>query len=131
MGELKQVAETQVEVSLVDRVKDLSRQVTLAGLGVVAKVEEVAAKVEEEGQKQYDKLLTAGQVARGEQAANDNKVVLVAVGLVETLKVEADKLKVEAKTEADKFKAEAEKFKVEAQKLFSDLVAAGEKRKAA
>jgi vacuolar-type H+-ATPase subunit H len=100
-------------------------------LGVVAKVEEIAAKVEEEGQKQYDKLLAVGQTVRGEQAANDNKVVLVAVGLVETLKVEADKLKIEAKTEADKFKAEAEKLKVEAQKLFSDLIAAGEKRKAA
>ena len=59
MGELKQVAETQAEISLVDRVKDLSNQVTLAGFGVVAKVEEVIAKVEEEGQKQYDKFLAA------------------------------------------------------------------------
>lgn len=113
MGELKDVAESQVEVKLVDRVKDLGNQVSLAGLGVVSKVEEVVAKVEEEGQKQLDKLVAAGQAARGEQAANDKKVVLVAVGLVETLKVEADKLKVEA------------------EKLFNDLVAAGEKRKAA
>ncbi|HMU88128.1 MAG TPA: hypothetical protein PKL69_10570 [Agitococcus sp.] len=113
MGELKDVAESQVEVKLVDRVKDLGNQVSLASLGVVSKVEEVVAKVEEEGQKQLDKLVAAGQAARGEQAANDKKVVLVAVGLVETLKVEADKLKVEA------------------EKLFNDLVAAGEKRKAA
>jgi len=131
MGELKQVAETQVEVSLVERVKDLGNQVALAGFGVVAKVEEVIAKVEEEGQKQYDKFLTAGQAARGEQAANDTKVVLVAVGLVETLKVEAEKLKGDVKGEADKLKVEAEKLKTDAQKLFSDLVAAGEKRKAA
>ena len=113
MGELKDVAESQVEVKLVDRVKDLGNQVSLASLGVVSKVEEVVAKVEEEGQKQLDKLVAAGQAARGEQVANDKKVVLVAVGLVETLKVEADKLKVEA------------------EKLFNDLVAAGEKRKAA
>jgi hypothetical protein len=115
MGELKDVAvaETQAEVKLVDRVKELSNQVTLAGLGVVSKVEAVVAKVEEESQKQLDKLVAAGQAARGEQAANDKKVVLVAVGLVETLKVEADKLKVDA------------------EKLFGDLVAAGEKRKAA
>ena len=113
MGELKDVAESQVEVKLVDRVKDLGNQVSLAGLGVVSKVEEVVAKVEEEGQKQLDKLVAAGQAARGEQAAGDKKVVLVAFGLVETLKVEADKLKVEA------------------EKLFNDLVAAGERRKAA
>lgn len=131
MGELKQVAETQAEVSLVDRAKELGNQVALAGFGVVAKVEEVIAKVEVEGQKQFDKLLAAGQAARGEQAATDKKVVLVAVGLVETLKVEADKLKVEVKGEADKLKADAEKLKADAQKLFDDLVAAGEKRKAA
>jgi hypothetical protein len=113
MGELKDVAESQVEIKLVDRVKDLGNQVSLASLGVVSKVEEVVAKVEEEGQKQLDKLVAAGQAARGEQAANDKKVVLVAFGVVETLKVEADKLKVEA------------------EKLFNDLVAAGEKRKAA
>ena len=131
MGELKQVAETQAEISLVDRVKDLSNQVTLAGFGVVAKVEEVIAKVEEEGQKQFDKLLAAGQVARGEQAANDSKVVLVAVGLVETLKVEAEKLKGDVKSETEKLKADAEKLKADAQKMFDDLVVAGEKRKAA
>lgn len=131
MGELKQVAETQADVGLVDRVKEIGGQVTLAGLGVVAKVEEVIAKVEVEGQKQFDKLLAAGQAARGEQAATDKKVVLVAVGLVETLKVEADKLKVEVKGEAEKLKADAEKLKADAQKLFDDLVAAGEKRKAA
>lgn len=113
MGELKDVSEVLAEVKLVDRVKELGSQVTLASLGVVAKVEEVVAKVEEEGQKQLDKLVAAGQTSRGEQAANDKKVVLVAVGLVETFKVEFDKLKTEA------------------EKLFDDLVAAGEKRKAA
>lgn len=114
MGELKDVAvEAQAELKLVNRVKELGNQVSLAGLGVVSKVEEVVAKVEEESQKQLDKLVAAGQAARGEQAANDKKVVLVAVGLVETVKVEAEKLKVEA------------------EKLFGDLVAAGEKRKAA
>ncbi|PTQ89967.1 hypothetical protein [Agitococcus lubricus] len=131
MGELKEVAETQAEISLVDRVKELGQQVTLAGFGVVAKLEEVFAKVEEESQKQLDKLVAAGQVARGEQAAADKKVVLVAFGLVETVKAEADKLKVDVKGEAEKLKGEAEKLKADAQKLFSDLVAAGEKRKAA
>ena len=106
MGELKAVAETQAEVKLVDRVKDLGNQVYLAGLGLVA-------KVEEEGQKQLDKLQAAGQTARGEKAAADKKVVLVAFGLVETLKTEVESLKAEG------------------QKLFDDLVASGEKRKAA
>ena len=61
MGELKQVAETQAEISLVDRVKDLSNQVTLAGFGVVAKVEEVIAKVEEEGQPEHGSFSRDGQ----------------------------------------------------------------------
>jgi hypothetical protein len=103
MGELKNVAETQV--GLVERVKGLSNQVYLAGLGLVT-------KVEEEGQKQLDKLQAAGQAARGEKAAADKKVVLVAFGLVETLKTEVESLKTEG------------------QKLFGDLVASGEKRKA-
>jgi hypothetical protein len=105
MGELKNVAENQAEVKLVDRVKDLGNQVYLAGLGLVA-------KVEEEGQKQLDKLQAAGQAARGEKAAADKKAVLVAFGLVETLKTEVESLKAEG------------------QKLFGDLVASGEKRKA-
>ncbi len=111
MGELKDVAETQV--GLVDRVKDLGNQVYLAGLGLVA-------KVEEEGQKQLDKLQAAGQAARGEKAAADKKVVLVAFGLVETLKSEVETLK-----------SEVETLKAESQKVFGDLVASGEKRKAA
>ena len=83
MGELKNVAETQV--GLVERVKGLSNQVYLAGLGLVT-------KVEEEGQKQLDKLQAAGQAARGEKAAADKKAVLVAFGLVETLKTEVESL---------------------------------------
>ncbi|MDO8331569.1 MAG: phasin family protein [Fluviicoccus sp.] len=105
MGELKDVAENQTQVGLVDRVKDLGNQVYLAGLGLVT-------KVEEEGQKQLDKLQAAGQAARGEKAAADKKAVLVAFGLVETLKTEVESLKAES------------------QKLFGDLVASGEKRKA-
>jgi hypothetical protein len=105
MGELKDVAENQTQVGLVDRVKDLGNQVYLAGLGLVT-------KVEEEGQKQLDKLQAAGQAARGEKAAADKKAVLVAFGLVETLKTEVESLKAEG------------------QKLFDDLVASGEKRKA-
>ena len=73
----------------------------------------------------------AGQAARGEQAATDKKVVLVAVGVVETLKVEAEKLKGDVKSETEKLKADAEKLKADAQKMFDDLVVAGEKRKAA
>lgn len=131
MGELKEVAESQVETNLVDRVKDVSEQVYLASLGLVS-------LVQEESQKQLDKLVAAGQAARGEKAAADKKVVLVAFGLVETVKGEADKLKAEGdklvdkvKAEGEKLKAEGEKLKAEGLKLIDDLIAAGEKRKAA
>lgn len=150
MGELKEVAATEAEVKLVDRVKEIGNQVYLASLGVVA-------KVEEEGHKQYDKLLAVGQAARGEQAANDKTVVLVAFGVVETIKTESEKLVELVKTEGDKLaelvktesdklaekvkaekdkltekvKVEGEKLKADGQKLIDDLIAAGEKRKAA
>lgn len=134
MGELKQLSEEQK--GLVERVKDAGRKVYLANLGLVS-------KVEEEGKKQFDKVLAAGEQARGEEAAQSNKAVLVAFGVVETLKTEADKLILDADTLRAKFettraklqglnlKEEALSLKGEAQKLFDELVAAGEKRTAA
>lgn len=127
MGELKQLSEEQK--GLVERVKDAGRKVYLANLGLVS-------KVEEEGKKQYDKVLAAGEQARGAEAAQSNKAVLVAFGVVETLKTEADKLILDADSLRAKFEEAKQKLqelnlKDEAQKLFDELVAAGEKRSAA
>jgi polyhydroxyalkanoate synthesis regulator phasin len=125
MGELKNVATEQTK--LVERVKNIGQQFYLANLGLVS-------KVEEEGKKQIDKLVVAGEQARGEKAAATAKPVLAALGLVEVLKEEAQKLS------ADSLKAQFEELKTqlttlnlkeESLKLFDDLVAAGEKRKAA
>lgn len=144
MGELKQISEEQAK--LVERVKSLTQQVYLANLGLVA-------KIETEGKKQIDKLLEAGAKVRGE--APTTKPLLAAFGLIEVLKEEALKLKDEAlklaeeaqklstesvKTQVNELKAqitslklkeESLKLKEEGLKLFDELVAAGEKRKAA
>lgn len=125
MGELKQVSEQQQ--GLVERVKSIGEQVYLANLGLVA-------KAEEEGKKQYDKLLAAGTEARAEKAAESSKALLVAAGLVQVIKTEADKLKAEGlklQVETVKQKLTGLNLKEESQKLFDELVAAGEKRKAA
>lgn len=125
MGELKQLSESQQ--GLVERVKSLGQQIYLANLGL-------AAKVEEEGKKQYDKVVAAGTETRGEQAEATSKVVLVAVGLVEVIKSEAEKLRAEGlkpQVDAIKQRLTGLKLKEETQKLFDELVAAGEKRKAA
>lgn len=125
MGELKQLSEQQQ--NLVDRVKSIGQQIYLANLGL-------ASKVEAEGKKQYDKIVAAGTESRGELAAASSKAVLVAVGLVEVLKSEAEKLKGEGlKQQVDSIKQRLTglKLKEETQKLFDDLVATGEKRKAA
>ncbi len=125
MGELKQLSESQQ--SLVERVKSLGQQVYLANLGL-------ASKVEAESKKQYDRLVTAGTESRGEQAAETSKAVLAAVGLVEVLKTEAEKLKAEGlklQVESLKQRLGGLDLKAESQRLFDELVAAGEKRKAA
>jgi hypothetical protein len=125
MGELKQLSEAQQ--NLVERVKSLGQQVYLANLGL-------ATKVEEEGKKQYDRIIAAGTETRGELATATNKVVLAAVGFVEVLKSEAGKLKGDGlKQQADAIKQRLAglKLKEEGQKLFDELVAVGEKRKAA
>ncbi len=125
MGELKNLSEEQTK--LVERVKSVAQQVYLANLGLVA-------KAEEEGQKQYDKLVAAGEKARGEQAAATAKPLLAAFGLVEVLKEEGQKLNADAvKTQFEELKGKLTglNLKEEGQKLFDELVATGEKRKAA
>lgn len=125
MGELKQVSEQQQ--GLVERVKSIGEQVYLANLGLVA-------KAEEEGKKQYDRLLAAGTEVRAEKAAETPKLVLVATGLVQVLKTEANKLSADSlKLQVEELKQKLAGIKVveESQKLFDELVAAGEKRKAA
>lgn len=125
MGELKNLSEEQTK--LVERVKTVAQQVYLANLGLVA-------KAEEEGQKQYGKLVAAGEKARGEQAATTAKPLLAAFGLVEVLKEEGQKLNAEAvKAQFEELKGKLTglNLKEEGQKLFDELVATGEKRKAA
>lgn len=122
MGELKQLSEQQQ--NLVERVKSLGQQIYLANLGL-------ASKVEEEGKKQYDKIVAAGTESRGEASS---KATVVAIGVVEVLKAEAEKLKAEGfkpQLDAIKQRLAGLKLKEETQKLFDELVAAGEKRKAA
>jgi hypothetical protein len=123
MGELKQLSESQQ--GLVERVKSLGQQIYLANLGL-------ATKVEEEGKKQYDRLVAAGAESRGTQ--EDRKAVLAAVGLVEVLKSEAEKLKaadLKQQVETLKQRLSGLNLKEETQRFFDELVATGEKRKAA
>ncbi|MDF2445092.1 MAG: hypothetical protein K0S46_328 [Moraxellaceae bacterium] len=122
MGELKQLSESQQ--TLVERVKSLGQQIYLANLGL-------ASKVEEEGKKQYDKVIAKGTEVRGVEAS---KAVVAATGLVEVLKSEAEKLKtadLKAQVESLKQRLSGLKLKEESQRLFDELVAAGEKRSAA
>lgn len=125
MGELKQVSER--EQGLVERVKSLGEQVYLANLGLVA-------KAEEEGKKHYERLIAVGTEARAEKAAETPKPLLVVAGLVQVFIDEADKLTAEhikQQVESVKLKLTGLKVVEEGQKLFDELVAAGEKRKAA
>ena len=125
MGELKQVSEQQQ--GLVERVKGLGEQVYLANLGLVA-------KAEEEGKKQYERLLAVGTESRADKAAETPKPMLLVAGLVHVLLTEVDKLtadNLKQQAEALKQKLAGLKLVEEGQKLFDDLVAAGEKRKAA
>lgn len=125
MGELKQVSEQQQ--GLVERVKGLGEQVYLANLGLVA-------KAEEEGKKQYERLLAVGTEARAGKAAETPKPMLLVAGLVQVLITEVDKLtadNLKQQAEAVKQKLVGLKVVEEGQKLFGELVAAGEKRKAA
>lgn len=125
MGELKQLSEEQK--GLVERVKEVGRKVYLANVGLLT-------LVEEEGKKQYEKALVAGEQARGAEAALTSKALLVAFGVVETVKTEASKLSVEAVREQVKVareKIQASNLLEEAQKFFEELVVAGEKRTAA
>ena len=125
MGELKQVSEQQQ--GLVERVKGLGEQVYLANLGLVA-------KAEEEGKKQYERLLAVGAESRADKAAETPKPMLLVAGLVQVLLTEVDKLTADnLKQQAEALKQKLAGLKVveEGQKLFDDLVAAGEKRKAA
>ncbi len=121
MGELKNLSTE--ETTLVARARAWAQQVYLAHLGLVA-------RVEEESRKQYDKALAAGKEAHGE----GSDIVLAVRGLVDTLVQEASQLKLEelrAQAVQMREKLNAEELRQQAQKLFSDLVLAGEKRKAA
>ncbi|MDP2228624.1 MAG: phasin family protein [Moraxellaceae bacterium] len=125
MGELKQLSEQQQ--GLVERVKEIGQQVYLANLGLVT-------RAEEEGRKQYDRLVAAGAEVRADKAAETPKALLVAAGLVQILKTEAEKLSADslkAQIETAKQKLTGLNLKEEGQKLFDELVAVGEKRKAA
>ncbi|NNM52538.1 MAG: hypothetical protein HKM02_09990 [Pseudomonadales bacterium] len=121
MGELKALSEESK--GLVDRVKDLGRQVYLANVGLLA-------LVEEESRKQYEKALEAGKQSHGE----GSEWILAARGLVDQLVSEASQIKVETlRTQAQQAREKllAADLVEQAQKVFQDLVQAGEKRNAA
>lgn len=141
MGELKKLSEEQVV--LAERAKKAGRQVYLASLGLVTKVEaegkKLASTVEVEGKARYAKLVAVGEQARGEKAAETPKPVLALVGLASQVEEEGKKLVAKVEEEGKKLVAKVEeegkklvsKVEEESKKLFSDLVAAGEKRGAA
>ncbi len=122
MGELKNIAEEQK--GLVERVKDLGRQVYLANLGLLT-------LVEEKSREQFEKALVAGKQSHGEEGS---EWVLAARGLVEQIVTEAQQIKIdELKTQAQQAREKllGADLLDQAQKFFQDLVQAGEKRKAA
>lgn len=137
MGQLKALREDQ-DSSLVDRAKEINRKLWLAGLGAVS-------KAEEEGRKQLDKYVSAGEEAIGEDANGQNRYIVAARGLVVTLREESDSL-VNKLVEAGKKQQGNEsaednneyllavigayaKLRDESKRIFDDLVATGEKRK--
>lgn len=138
MGELKKLSEEQVV--LAERAKKAGRQVYLASLGLVSKVEEegkkLASTVEVEGKARYAKLVAVGEQVRGEKAAETPKPVLALVGLASQVEEEGKKLVAQVEEEGKKLVAKVEeegkklvsKVEEESKKLFGDLVAAGEKR---
>lgn len=130
MGELKALREQQE--SLVERAKVANRKLWLAGLGLVG-------KAEDEGRKQLEKYVAAGEKAVGTDAADANRYLVAARGLVATVREEGEEL-LERLVEAGRQqKGEGNEYVLavigavatlrdESQKLFDDLVAAGEQR---
>ena len=124
MGELK--SKTEGQPKLLARLKNTRHQVYLANLGL-------RSKVKEGSKKQLDRLIAAGEKARGEQVAATIKPALAIFGLAEVLKEEAQKLKGDSlKTQIKEVRQQFATLhlKAEASKLFDELVAAGEKRQA-
>lgn len=134
MGDLKAL-HTQQE-SLASRAREINRKLWLAGLGAVS-------KAEEEGRKQIDKYVFAGEQAIGSKAALKHRYVVAARGLIVTLRDGSDNLLnrlVEAgKNQQGKTAAPDNTYMLAAigavatlrdgsQKFFDDLVATGEKR---
>lgn len=133
MGELKELRSQQE--SLVERAKEINRKLWLAGLGAVS-------KAEEEGRKQLDKYRYAGELAIGSEAADQNRYLVAARGLIATLRAESDEL-VTKLVDAGKKKQGPEgedseyvlavigavsTLRDQSQRIFDDLVATGEKR---
>lgn len=133
MGELKEIRDQQE--SLVERAKEINRKLWLAGLGAVS-------KAEEQGRKQLDKYRYAGELAIGSEAAEQNRYLVAARGLVATLRSESDEL-VNKLVDAGKKQQGPDAndseyvlavigaiatLRDESQRIFDDLVATGEKR---
>lgn len=133
MGELKNlVTDNQ---AIVERVKSVSRQVAMAGLGLVEvlKVEgeklqaiDFNAKAEEFKAKALE--LKAKLQAVDVKAEAEKLQAIDFTAQAEVFKAKA--LEFKAKLQAVDAKVEAEKLVADAQKLFNDLVAKGEQRAA-
>ena len=130
MGELKALREQQD--SLVERAKAVNRKLWLAGLGLVG-------KAEDEGRKQLEKYVAAGEKAVGAEAADANRYLVAARGLVATVRDESEDLLNRLVEAGRQQKGEGNEYVLavigavttlrdESQKLFDDLVAAGEQR---
>ncbi|MFZ5723440.1 MAG: phasin family protein [Pseudomonadota bacterium] len=133
MGELKEIRDQQE--TLVARAKEMNRKLWLAGLGAVS-------KAEEQGRRQLDKYRQAGEQVIGTDAAEQNRYLVAARGLVVTLRSEGDelisKLVDAGKQQQGPEAADSEyvlavigafaTLRNESQRIFDDLVATGEKR---
>lgn len=131
MGELKEIR-TQQE-TLIERAKEVNRKLWLAGLGAVS-------KAEEQGRKQLDKYRVAGEQILGKDAAEQNRYLVAARGLVVTLRSESEELidklvstgkQQGAASESEYVLAAIGAFATlrdESQRIFDDLVATGERR---
>jgi len=133
MGELKELRSQQE--SLVNRAKEVNRKIWLAGIGAVS-------KAEEQGRKQLDKYVSAGERVVGSEAGEQNRLLVAARGVVVTLREESDSLINKLVDAGKKQQPESENgneyvlalvgafatLRDESQRVFDDLVATGEKR---
>ena len=83
MGELKDLREQ--EESLFGKYKQFNKNLFLAALGAVS-------RVEEEVEKRYDEIVAAGEEVLGDDAEDTNKYVVAVRGLISRIQDEVENL---------------------------------------